>query len=85
MDGSNLLQKSPNLRAGILCVLEMHLNVRETGIVYYYGTKIIREIEKHRKIEAPAWFSQDWDLPVEVSNLRHYPQKLLKAVVSLST
>lgn len=51
MDGSNLLQKSPNLRAGILSVLEMHLNVRETAIVYYYGTKIIREIEKHRKIE----------------------------------
>lgn len=51
MDGSNLLQKSPNLRAGILCVLEMHLNVRETAIVYYYGSKIIREIEKHRKIE----------------------------------
>lgn len=41
MDGSSLLQQPPWLKVGILGVLEMHPNIRDS-----YGTKITRETEK---------------------------------------
>lgn len=41
MDGSSLSQQPPWLKVGILGVLEMHPNIRDS-----YGTKITRETEK---------------------------------------